>query len=292
MVAIGSAQSTGEANIRGLDVKKIALGFADELSIFKKHVINQTTSARLIRWYQRSTGLLSHTSPATSAISELSLPFVLRRTVTRNESQVRVYAVDSDWISNEDERDNDISIFAMLIKDLVNHIERQVDSRIYNVISEDQSAVNINSRTATAAWGASSGVNILRDITGMKQQIRENGYFPDNGVLALNSLQHRLMLEEFVNTRGASFTGFSSDRIVDGVIDKVANMRIIVSQNVVSGSACMWIPDTSATWFSFMDLDTAIIEEPLIGKKIRVKMEGEAILHDPKSVTLLTGIGA
>ena len=126
----------------------------------------------------------------------------------------------------------------------------------------------------------------------MKTQIREQGYFPDGGVLALTSLQHQFMLEEFVNTRGASFTGFSSEKIRTGVIDEIGNMRVIVSQNVVSGSACMWIPNTSATYYSFFDLDTAIIEEPLIGKKIRVKMEGEAILHDPKSVSLLTGIGA
>ena len=60
-----------------------------------------------------------------------------------------------------------------------------------------------------------------------------------------------------------------------GVIDEIGNMRVIVSQNVVSGSACIWIPNTSATYYSFFDLDTAIIEEPLIGKKIRVKRKKE-----------------
>ena len=100
--------TTGEANIRGLDIKKIALGFADELSIFRKHVIAGTTSSRLIRWYQRTTGLLSQVSPAVSAVPELTRPYVLRRSVTRNETYVKNYIVESDLISVEDERDNDI----------------------------------------------------------------------------------------------------------------------------------------------------------------------------------------
>jgi hypothetical protein len=48
------------------------------------------------------------------------------------------------------------------------------------------------------------------------------------------------------------------------------------------------VPQRSATWKSFTGIGSAVIDDPGIGKKIRVWEEGEALLTDPKSVHLTT----
>src|SRR3990167_1720032 len=122
------ADSTGMAEIRGMDVDKLARGFSDELSVFKKHVINTSTSAREIRWYQRTSGLITTTSPADTAnVAELAKPFVYEQTWTRNTSYVRKYFVESPIISDEDIKDSDIDILAGNLRDLVRAVARQVD---------------------------------------------------------------------------------------------------------------------------------------------------------------------
>ena len=48
------ADTSGEQDIRGINIDKLAKGFADEENILKKYVVNSTTDAREIRWYQKT----------------------------------------------------------------------------------------------------------------------------------------------------------------------------------------------------------------------------------------------
>ena len=52
------ADGNAMADIRGLDIDKLAKGFADEDNIMKNYVVSSTTSAREIRWYQKTSGFL------------------------------------------------------------------------------------------------------------------------------------------------------------------------------------------------------------------------------------------
>lgn len=282
---------SGQAEIRGLDIDKLLLGFADEEIVFKRHVKQTTTSAREMRWYQKTSGLIAVTSPAVTAnVAELAKPFTYEQTSTRNTSYVRKYMVESPIISEEDIKDSDIDVLAMNVRDLVRRIEADVDVRIYNVITEDQTAVNINTAAATAAWNNSP--NIIKDLMNGKTLIRQQGYNPEGAVCAMTPAAHSLMIQYLIDTKGSSIPAFASEKIETGVVMNLLGLNILVSQNVVSGSIAIWIPNTSATWKTFSPLKSALIEEKLIGTTIRVSEEGEAILHDPKSVFLLTGVGA
>lgn len=58
------ADGAGQALIKGLDIDKVSKDMLEEASIFKNEVKNETTSSREIRWYQKTSGLLTATTPA------------------------------------------------------------------------------------------------------------------------------------------------------------------------------------------------------------------------------------
>lgn len=286
-----SAQST----IRGLDINKTAQGFADEEIIFKKYCILSDTSAREIRWYQKTAGFLSATTPETIAnVAEGALPFVLEQSWTRNTSYVKKYFVESPLLTMEDIKDCDIDVLATNIRDLTRAVAYQVDLRIWNVMTESQSASTINSVTTNAAWNAASytGVNIVEDLMEAKQKIRSNGYDPEGAILFLNATNHKHLITWLIDGKGSSIPSFASQRISDGVVMEILGLRVVVSENVTSDYAAVMIPQRAVRWKSFAPITAITKEEPGIGTIIRVWEEGEALLEHPKAVCLIVNTDA
>ena len=110
--------SSGEANIRGLDIDKLAKGFGDEQNQFKKVCTLSTTAAREIRWYKKTSGFLDSTDTTGITASQIAntaeraLPVVVEQSWTRQTSYVRKYFVESPTISMEDIKDTDVDILA------------------------------------------------------------------------------------------------------------------------------------------------------------------------------------
>ena len=135
------ADTSSMAEIRGIDIDKLAKGFADEESFFKKFVVVSATSAREVRWYQKTSGYLDSTDTTGITASQIAnvapkaRPVVVEQSWTRNTSYVKKFFVESPTISDEDIRDSDIDILATNVRDLVRAVERQIDARIYTVIS-------------------------------------------------------------------------------------------------------------------------------------------------------------
>lgn len=285
------ADTSGMADIRGLDIDKLAKGFAEEQNILKKFCVNTTTTAREIRWYSKTAGFLDSTDTTAITASQIantsfrSRPVVVEQSWTRNTSYVKKYFVESPIISEEDIKDCDIDILATNVRDLVRAVERQVDSRIYTVIS---TAVGVGTSGATAVWDVPASADIVADILTMKNGIREYGYDPEGAVLALNNTDYKDMLVWLISTKGSSIPGFSSQKIETGVVMELLGCKVVVSPLFTTDQALMFIPQQSATWKSFMPITSTIIDDPGIGKKIRVWEEGECICTDPKSVYVLT----
>ena len=282
--------NSGQAEIRGIDIDKLAKGFADEENVFKKFVNVTPTKAREIRWYQRTAGVLSATSPAViTNVAHGTQPFILEQSWTRSTSYVRTYFVESPLLSNQDVKDSDIDLIAGNVRDLTRAVEREVDKRIYNVITETQSPVNILSTAATGnGWDDTTNGNPVLDIMNSKQKIRSQGYNPEGAVLAMNPIEHKHLLNYLITVKGSSIPNFSSQKVTDGVVLELLGVSVVVSENAITDSVAMWIPNRSATWKTFTEITARTIEEPLMGIKIRVLEEGECLLTDPKSVHLIT----
>lgn len=287
------AETSGMAEIRGIDVDKLAKGFADEENIFKRFVANSTTSAREIRWYQKTSGFLTATSPAVTAnVSDGAQPFILEQSWTRQTSYVRKYFVESPVLSEEDVKDSDIDILAGNVRDLVRRIERDVDARIYTVLTDNLSPTNVNVVTASGAWnGDGTTANPISDIMRMKLQLRRNGYNPEGAILIMNASGAKNLLSWLINVKGSSIPAFSSQKVETGVVTEILGVRVVSSENATNNYVVLAQADRACTWKSFMPITSVQITEPLIGVKIRVSEEGEAILTDPKAVCLLSGSG-
>lgn len=288
------ADTSGMADIRGIDIDKLAKGFADEQNVFKKFCTQTSTSAREIRWYSKTAGFLD--SPDTSDItasqianvSDRSQPVVVEQSWTRHTSYVRKYFVESPLISDEDIKDTDIDILAGNVRDLVRAVERQVDQRIIDVITESYTPATIQTAAATDKWDVVATCNPILDLLKAKQMIRAYGYDPEGAIVAMNSIEHKDLLNFLISVKGSSIPSFASQKIEAGVVMELLGLRVVVSENVTTTFALVFVPQRAATWKTFTAISSVVIDDPMIGKKIRVSEEGEALLTDPKAVVLLT----
>jgi hypothetical protein len=289
------ADTSGMADLRGLDIDKLAKGFADEQNIFKKFCTVTSTSAREVRWYQKTSGFLDSSDTTAITASQIgntsfrSRPVVVEQSWTRNTSYIRKYFVESPTISEEDLKDCDVDILATNIRDLTRAVERQVDARIYSVIT---TASGVQTGAATAPWDTVATCDPIKDILVMKQALRAYGYDPEGMVLAMNSIEHKNLLSWLINVKGSSIPAFSSNKVETGVVMELLGCRIVVSENATTDQVAGFIPQQSATWKNFMSITATTINDPGIGTKIRVWEEGECLCTDPKSVYVLTNTAA
>jgi len=279
------ADSSGMAEIRGIDIDKLAKGFADEEIILKRFVTLTNTSAREIRWYQKTSGFLDSTDTTAVTSSQIknvafrARPVVVEQSWTRQTSYVRKYFVESPLLSDEDIKDSDIDILATNVRDLVRAIAHQVDTRIWDVITESRSASEINEVSITHEWDDHDNCVPISDLMEAKKKIRENGYDPEGAILMLNPEDHMQLLSYLIETKGSSIPGFSSEKIRDGVAMEILGLRVVVNTIVTNDYACVFVPQRSCTWKSFVPITSTIIEDKGIGSKL---------LTDPKAVCLLS----
>ena len=286
------ADKAGQADIRGIDIDKISKDLFEEALIFRKEVKIETTKAREIRWYQKTSGYLTTTSPAKiSRIAYGARPFVLEQSWTRNTSNVKKYMLDSPMINMEDESDSDVQVFLNNAEDITAAVANDLDGDIWNVVSENQTASLVNSVTATAAWNAATGQNPYEDVAESEQLIREQTSRPvKNLVLYLNAKGHKDLKVWLVTTKGSSIPGFSSQLVKDGSLLIFDGKRVIVSENVTATFAMVADLSRAAVYKEFKSLTTVFIKEEGIGRKIRVWTHGITLLVRPQYITLIDSV--
>jgi hypothetical protein len=111
-----------------------------------------------------------------------------------------------------------------------------------------------------------------------------------NGDLLLNAQGEKDLLVWLVSTKGSSVPNFASEKVGTGSIERFAGLKVTVSENVTATFAMVADLKQAATYRTFKPLQTWIITEEGIGRKIRVSTNGVAILIKPKFITLITGV--
>lgn len=294
-MAEGSAQS----DIRDLFISRLLKGFADEVLTFKGLVTVTPTSAREVRWVQKTSGFLTGvtttgmTTNIGANMSQLSRPSVVRQSFTRNTSYIREFMHETQLISDQDVKDNMVGLLSVHVRDLVRKIAYDVNSHIYDYLSGGGNGTlgNILSGNSTVPWESGSGVKITTDIERAKEAIREQNYEPTH--ILLTPHDYASLMIELVETRGSGVPGFSSQKIANGVITEVLGLTVAVSNSVargsLSGNALVCNPAQAVTYYQFTGLDSVTITEPMIGVKIRAKEEGIATLTDVNASYLIKG---
>ena len=297
------ADTSGQADIRGINIDKLVKGFADETLMMKKFVTNASTSAREVRWYQKTSGFLTGTTTTDltgeliANTSDRSLPTVVEQSWTRNTSYVKKYFVESPLFSMEDLKDTDVDILATNVRDLVKAVSNQVDKEIYWTISDSTthgtpaSGSSVPSGAAVAdGWDDAVTGDPIADIMAAKTSIRQNNYDPEGAIMLLNPIDHANLLNYLINVKGSSIPNFSSERVKDGVVMEVLGVKIVVSNQFDTDYATVFVPQRTATWKAFTGLTSAVMDDPGIGKKIRVWEEGVCLLTDPNAAYVITDI--
>lgn len=289
------ADTAGQADIRGINVQEFVTGFADEDVVLKQYCRNAATSAREMRWFQKTAGFISPTT-TTGITGNLSantpyraLAPIAQQTWTRNTSYVRKYFVESELISIEDEKDTDVDVMGVMIRDLIRSVAYQVDTRIYNVGTESLTPVNILTAAATGTgWDDTTNGNPILDLLKAKQGIRSQNYNPEGAVLYINPIEMKNLLNYIITVKGSSIPNFSSEKVKSGVVMEILGLKVIESTNATTDYAWVFVPNTAVAWKQFTPLTSAVMVDEGIGKKIRVWEEGEALLENPKASYLIT----
>jgi hypothetical protein len=285
-------ETSGQALIRGVDLTKASIAMEEEALMFKPLISSSPTKAREIKYWSKTSGYLTLTSPAKiSNIAPGARPFVVETSWTPDTVYSIKYLLDSPMINLEDESDAEVQVFLDNAKDVVEAIANDEDNDIWDIVSENQTPVLINSTAANATWGAASGQDPFEDIMEAKMEIRQQTKRSiRNGVLLLNAQGEKELLVWLVSTKGSSVPNFASEKVGSGTIEKFAGLRVIVSENVTATFAMVADLKQAAIYRQFKPLQAWIITEPGIGRKIRVSTNGRAILIKPKYVSLITGV--
>lgn len=291
------ADTSGEQDIRGINIDKLAKGFADEEMVMKNYVTVTPTSAREIRWYAKTAGFLTGT--VTTGITtelmantdQLALPTVVEQSWTRTTSYVRKYFVESPMISSEDIKDSDIDVLATNIRDLTRAVGRLTDVRIWDVLREEGSVVNIQEVAITHEWDDPSNATVIINLMDAIADLRTYNYDPVGAILLINSATYKDMVNWLTSQKGTYIPQFSSEITKSGVVLQILGLKVVVSNIVTTDFGMVFVPSRAATWKTFVPITAATVPEVGIGTKIRVWEEGECILTDPKAVVLLSNIG-
>ena len=274
--------TSGESTIRGIDIDKLAKGFADEANVFKKLCSVSSTSAREIRWYKKTSGFLDSVDTSGVTSSQIAntafgaLPTVVEQSWTRQTSYVRKYFVESPTISMEDIKDTDIDILGTNVRDLVRAVSRQVDKRIYDIASAN--AGNTVTNGVGAEWDGTPV--IISNLMEAKRLIRTDGYDPEGAFLLLSPLDHESLMVYLIDTKGSSIPNFSSEKVRSGVVMEILGLKVMVSTNVNADEAMVIVGQRALTWKAFTPITSVVMDDPGIGKKIRVWEEGECFMTD------------
>ena len=294
--------TSGEQEIRGIDIDRLARGFADEDNVFKRFVRNEKTPSREIRWYQKTSGFLdtSDTTGITKTwiqpMAPGTRPFVIEQSWTRNISYVKKFFVESPWITIEDIKDSDVDIFNVNVRDIRRAVDRKVDLRIFSVLNEAAAATPtvpnptlVNTAVAIAdGWNDDVTGRPIKDLLVGKRKIRQQGYNPTGAIVSMNSIEEEFLIVHLIEVKGSSIPGFSSELIKSSSIMGMLGLNFLTTENQTTDFVTMWVPSQAAAWKSFIGSETAIMDDPGIAKKIRIWEEGEGILTDPGAVHIIT----
>jgi hypothetical protein len=297
---------SAEADIRGIDIDKLAKGFGQLTPTFKNFCNQAKTKAREIRWYRKGISLATAMNPldtpttqgvTTSRIANTSFkarPFVVELAWERETSYVKKYFVESPWISLEDIKDCDVDILAGNVQELVRAVHFKIDRRIYDVLTEATTSgtpnpTTVNDTAATDGWGTTATCNPILDLLNAKQEIKAAGYDPEGAICLMNELEEKNLLNFLINVKGSSIPAFAGDKVKSGVVMELLGLKIVTSPQATADWVITFVPKKAITWKSFMPITTAVIEDKGVAKKIRVWEEGEALLTDPLAVHVLSG---
>lgn len=286
------ADTAAQELIRGVDIVKLVEGFADVNIVLKNYVRVVSESNREIRWQSKTAGYL--TSPVTIGVttdmietSFKAMPVAIETSYTRTTSYVKKWFATSPLITIEDIKDSQPDIWGDIIKDAVIAVNKKVDSRILTVLD----AVGCQTAAATGdGWNVDANADPVLDFLAAIEAIENYGYSSADVICYMNPAEKKWLLRWLITVKGSSIPSFSSEKAGSGELMSLLGVKIVSDPNRPTDTVTFFSPSKAVIWREFMPTTSAVIDEPGIGKYVRVWCEGEAIRPNPNAVYKLTDV--
>jgi len=196
----------------------------------------------------------------------------------------------TDTISYEDIISDEIDVRDRTIQRIAEGVTYAVDSEIYEVLSQNLTATDIQSYTRSAGRWAESSAAIVKDIAGAKKLIRDYYANVNDFVLVINPTDE-INLTHYLYEKGAQAPTVGTDMALNGSAGKVAGAQVMVSTIVDTSYALLVVPKRCATWKALIPLSTDVVDKKFKGTQITACEMGITQLTDPKAVVLMdTGV--
>ena len=176
---------------------------------------------------------------------------------------------------------------------LGNRVARSVNTRIWNVLTDSQSAVDINTLATSAAWDNSTRANriphedIAEAISKCTEGVLQN-YHPSEIYLSPKDYV-------FVRTNDYIMSSFDSSTpqlMENGMMGKLLGLNTIVNPIVTADYSAVADSKKAVTWAEVAGLTTNVQYTPGKHYLFTAFEYGNAALLNPKAVCLLTNTQA
>jgi hypothetical protein len=181
----------------------------------------------------------------------------------------------------------DPDIWSDIIQDCARAVNKKVDSRILTVL--DASGCQTGAATGNG-WNVDADCDCLLDFMTAIEAIESYGYSSGDLVAYMNPAEKKWLLRWLISVKGSSIPGFSSSKVEGGEIMTLLGVKVVSDPNRPTDTVTFFSPSKAVIWREFMPMTSAVIDEPGIGKTVRVWQEGEAIRPNPNAVYKLTDV--
>lgn len=256
--------------------------------IFKQAVFTQPSTAGLERFYKES-------------ITDLDVSAQIPRDAGFFSDQVILDTLDirpqkhgaESRIAWEDSIEPGPNLVERTSIRLANRVARSVNTRIWNVLSENQSASLINTNATAAAWDHATRANRIPH-----EDIAESVSKCTEGVLqAYQPTELYLSPKDFVfvvtnDYVMSSFDSSSPQLMESGMMGKLLGLNVLVNPVVTADYALVADSKKAVTWAEVAGLTTNVDYTPGKHYLFTAFEYGNAALVNPKAVCLITNTQA
>lgn len=286
----------GSTALRKEVVDGVIKGRADASYKFKQAVSIQTTTAWDNTFYRESSAALSS---QTGYPGKMSRGANFPQAVVEWDKFTRTiekYGLEDNIIWEDILTDN-INVQARTLFKIADGVAKMVDDEIWDTLSEDRTAVEIQQVIIETGNGAesrywdSASAAIIDDLMHAKQLIGQFNYPTTNLMCFISEKDHRSVVK-FVTDSGAQFDRLGDETARNGRVQGLAGIKFIVSNSVTASYALVVLPKVCATWKAAVPLSTDVTVDPFKSVRVRAVEEGVLQMTDPRAVVLISGTQA
>lgn len=287
------SSTTGQVQLRAEHVDRIVKGFAESEYTMKDLVMTQSSNSWQETYYQESaTELAAQGGGLTVKGVPRLASFPTAEVSWDKKSSSNVKHALEGIISWEDAMTNNVDVIARTLLKIARGVALSVDNEIYNTLSENGTAVLVNSVVIGAGyeWDSATVANRdpIQDILNAMSKIGKQNYniHSGNGFIAFSQTDFANVLGN-ANIRNAG-QFYTSEVTKNGRVGRLLGLRVIVSNSVADDKCLMGIAKECGTWKEAVPLTVVMIEDPGIKYTIRAWEIGVTQLTNPKALCLIT----